>query len=117
MSKTPADALEYPKHVYLEADVTKESRIVRNLEEEAKAAEDDYREIPRHFGPGISGVADAVSVAALDYPRFLYAGGDVEAESLLVKNSDEEAAAVADGFARLAQPVDDLEHRTRRRRR
>lgn len=93
-------SLDYPKHVYLNGDVDKESTIVKNAAEEMSAALRGYKEIPRHFGPGVSGVADEASAPPLDYPRFLYLGGDLEAESRLVRNADEEAEAAGNGYLR-----------------
>lgn len=95
--------LDYPKHVYQGGDISQASRIVRNEDEEIAASLEGYEAIARHFGPGIDGVKDATP---LDYPRFLYLGGDIEApDPVRVGNSDEEAAAGARGYARLgAEP-------------
>lgn len=98
--------LEYPKHVYPDGDVTKESRVVKNADEEAAAGKDGFKAIPREFGTGVSGVADAASAAPLEYPLHVYLDGELDAQkSRVVKNAEEELQAQEVGYHRLKPPV------------
>lgn len=89
--------LEYPKHVYPNGDIEQPSKIVKDADEEAAAAAEGYQAIAVSHPEAAPAVG---SVAHLDYPRHVYVGGDLDADSRLVRNADEEAAAAEEGYQR-----------------
>lgn len=90
--------LEYPKHVYLDGDVSKESRRVENADDEAAAEDAGFLALPAH--PPIED-AQPGGAKHLPYPKILYVGGLIDGETRRVENADDEAAAGDDGFLAL----------------
>lgn len=99
--------LEYPKHVYLDGDAAKDSAIVTNAEEERLAGIKGYAALPSVVLPEGSLAALQASPSYLEFPKHVYRDEDGARVSIVVKDADEEAAAVAQGYAPLGVAVAD----------
>ncbi len=97
--------LEFPKAVYLDGDVTRESTIVHNEHDEAAAKRRGFQALPANPPP------EALQPGGPDhlpYPKMLYIDGKIDGDTRVVKDADEEAVAASDGFVALGVVSEDL---------
>lgn len=97
--------LEFPKAVYRDGDTARESRVVKNADEEADAALQGFQALPAHPPPEPMQVG---SPEHLPYPKMLYRDGKADGETCVVPNAEKEAEKAAEGFYALGSgPSDD----------
>lgn len=105
--------LDYPRWLYRFADdgtpIEDSKRLVKNADQEADAKADGYDRLPAP-PPVDELAAQQARPEFLDYPRWLYLGGkasDADSDKRYVKNADQEAEAVAEGYLRLGAKPDE----------
>lgn len=91
--------LEYPKALYLDGDTSKASTVVQNAEQEEAAAREGFQPLPANPPPE---PAQPGGAAFLEFPKMLYQGGALGADTRVVKDAAAQEAAAADGFLPLA---------------
>ena len=90
--------IEYPKHVYKDGQIDGESAVVKNLEEERAAGLKGYIALPS-APPLDPAEAAKAEPTYLEFPKHVYKGEGEDRVSIVVKNADEEAAALEQGYA------------------
>lgn len=94
--------LEYPKFLPLKgAEGDEGGIVVHDAEEEAAAIAKGHVARESVQPAGIEAAPGAAPIEFLEYPKHVYRGEGEGQESIVVKNAEEEAAALEDGYRAL----------------